>query len=268
MPYLKQNGVKIYYEVHGTGPVLLLSHGFAATSQMWQPQIEALSRSHTLILWDMRGHGQSDSPDAPGLYSEALCIDDMQALLDTAGADQAIIGGLSLGGYLSLGFYRCHPERCRALLLFDTGPGYRSDTARSGWNRFAERQAEKYLKRGLAALSGSDEVSQAQHQSANGLALAARGILTQQTAQVIDSLPAIEVPTLLLVGAQDEPYLAATEYMHRKISGSQKVILENAGHASNLHQPDAFNRAVLTFLESAASSTRPGGPGETGTRRV
>ena len=81
---------------------------------MWQGQIAALSKHHKLVLWDMRGHGQSDYPDDPAAYSEALTVADMAALLDEVGADSAIVGGLSLGGYMSLAFYRAHPERQRA----------------------------------------------------------------------------------------------------------------------------------------------------------
>src|SRR5271170_7187014 len=82
MPKLDRDGVKIYYEVHGSGTPLLLTHGFSSTSAMWQGQIEELSKRHKLILWDMRGHGQSDYPTDPSAYSEALTIADMAALLD------------------------------------------------------------------------------------------------------------------------------------------------------------------------------------------
>src|SRR4051794_22515070 len=104
MSTLNRDGVDIYYEVHGRGPPLLLTHGYSSTSAMWQGQIEALSKDHTLILWDMRGHGKSDYPEDPAAYSEALTGGDMAALLDDAGAATAIIGGLSLGGYMSLAF--------------------------------------------------------------------------------------------------------------------------------------------------------------------
>jgi predicted alpha/beta-fold hydrolase len=67
MPKLNRDGVEIYYEVHGSGPTLLLTHGYSSTSEMWQGQIEALSKHHQLVLWDMRGHGRSDYPDDPGL---------------------------------------------------------------------------------------------------------------------------------------------------------------------------------------------------------
>ncbi|HEX7922181.1 MAG TPA: alpha/beta fold hydrolase, partial [Bradyrhizobium sp.] len=137
MAKLNRSGVDIYYEVHGSGPPLILTHGYSSTSAMWQGQIEALSKRHRLILWDMRGHGQSDYPDNPDAYSEALTVGDIAALLDDAGADKAIVGGLSLGGYMSLAFHRAHPERVRALLIIDTGPGFKKDDAREVWNKRA-----------------------------------------------------------------------------------------------------------------------------------
>src|SRR3979411_2264573 len=134
MPKIDRDGVNIYYEVHGSGPPLLLTHGYSSTSAMWQGQIEALSKHHKLVLWDMRGHGQSDYPDDPLAYSEALTVGDMGALLDKVGADNAIIGGLSLGGYMSLAFVRAHPERVWALLIIDTGPGFKRDYAHHACN--------------------------------------------------------------------------------------------------------------------------------------
>src|SRR5437764_660410 len=134
MPKLNRDGVNIHYEIFGSGPPLLLTHGYSSTSAMWQGQIAALSKHHSLILWDMRGHGQSDYPEDPAAYSERLTVGDMAALLDKAGAASAIVGGLSLGGYMSLAFYRMHPKRVRALLIIDTGPGFRKDDAREAWN--------------------------------------------------------------------------------------------------------------------------------------
>src|SRR5258707_5719987 len=134
MPKLNRDGVNIHYEVHGSGPPLLLTHGYLSTSAMWQGQVAALSRQHKLVLWDMRGHGQSDYPSDPAAYSEALTVADMAALLDEVGAGTAIVGGLSLGGYMSLAFHRAHPERVRALLIIDTGPGFKKDDAREASN--------------------------------------------------------------------------------------------------------------------------------------
>lgn len=251
MAHLNRDGVKIYYETHGEGPVILLSHGYSATSQMWRGQIEALSRKNKLVVWDMRGHGQSDYPEAQSAYSEEATVADMAALLDQVGAKTAIVGGLSLGGYMSLAFHRQHPDRVKALLIIDTGPGYRKDEARDGWNRNSLKTAERFEKEGLSQLQGgSRERSTATHRNAEGLAKAARGMLTQRDAAVINSLPDIKVPSLVLVGDKDTPFLAAADYMAAKIPNATKVVLADAGHASNIDQPAAFNDAVSKFVES------------------
>jgi pimeloyl-ACP methyl ester carboxylesterase len=230
MPLLDREGVKIHYEVAGEdgAPVVLLSHGYSATTDMWNGQLGPLAGAgYRVITWDMRGHGQSAAPEDDALYSEKLTVDDMAALLDVAGVDTAVIGGLSLGGYMSLAFNIAHPDRVRALMLFDTGPGFRKDEARDKWNADA-------MKTG-ARLGG-------------GLERAARGMLAQRDARVIDSLATISVPTLVLIGANDAPFVAGTDYMAAKIPGAAKAVIPDAGHAANIDQPDAFNAAVLDFL--------------------
>jgi len=251
MPRVDRDGVSIYYEVHGEGPPLLLTHGYSSTSGMWHGQVDALARDHKLILWDMRGHGQSDYPDDPGAYSEELTVGDIAAILDAVNAPRAIIGGLSLGGYMSLAFYRAHPARTRALLIIDTGPGFKKDDAREAWNARALTTAGKLDQEGLAMLkSATRERATASHRNAKGLALAARGMLTQRDARVIELLPDIKVPSLIVVGADDPPFLAASDYMAAKIPGAQKVVIPAAGHAVNIDQPQAFVDAVLPFLKN------------------
>lgn len=245
---LDRGGVPIHYEVHGQGPTVLLSHGYSATCRMWDGQIEALRDRYQIIVWDMRGHGQSGYPTDPAAYSEAATVEDMAAILRTCGIRRAVIGGLSLGGYMSLAFHRAHPEMTRALMIFDTGPGFRNAEAREAWNQRARQRADDLETRGLAALGTSDEVRMSQHRDASGLAGAARGMLTQRDDSVIRSLETIGVPSLVLVGSNDTNFLAATDYMARKIPGATKVVIEDAGHAANLHQPVAFNRAVEAFL--------------------
>lgn len=250
MPYLDRGGVRLYYETHGDGPALLLTHGYSATSQMWAGQIATLSKSYKLILWDMRGHGRSDYPEDVSAYSEAATVADMAALLDAAEAQTAIIGGLSLGGYMSLAFHLSHPARTRALLIIDTGPGYKNDEAREGWNATALKTAERFEREGLAPISASTpERRTASHRNATGLALAGRGMLTQKDARVINALPQINVPALVVVGANDTPFLKAADYMATKIAGAQKVVIPDAGHAANIDQPEIFNAALLTFLK-------------------
>jgi pimeloyl-ACP methyl ester carboxylesterase len=255
MPIIDRDGVKIHYEVYGSGPALLLTHGYSSTSAMWHGQIAALSQHHKLVLWDMRGHGRSDYPEDPAAYSEALTVADMAALLDEVGAASAIIGGLSLGGYMSLAFYRAHPRRVRALLIIDTGPGFKKDDARDAWNKRAHDTGDRFEREGLAVLKGaSRERSSVSHRDASGLARAARGMLTQHDARVIETLPDIKVPSLVVVGADDTPFLAASDYMAAKIPGAKKVVIPAAGHAVNIDQPQAFIDAVLPFLDGLARS--------------
>jgi pimeloyl-ACP methyl ester carboxylesterase len=251
LAYVDRDGVKVYYEVEGDGPAILLSHGYSSTGRMWRGQVAALKDRYRVITWDMRGHGETDSPADQSLYSEEATVDDMAAILGEVGASEAVIGGLSLGGYMSLAFYLKYPQMTRALMLFDTGPGYRNPQAREGWNQTSYRRAERLEQGGLASLSGGDEVRQAMHRSAEGLAKAARGMLAQFDSRVIESLESIKVPTLVLVGANDEAFLQATDYMANKIPGSKKVVIADAGHAANIHQPAAFNQAVVSFLKEA-----------------
>jgi pimeloyl-ACP methyl ester carboxylesterase len=246
---LDRDGVAIHYEVHGHGPTILLSHGYSATCRMWDGQIAALRDRYQVVVWDMRGHGLSDYPADSAAYTEAATVADMAAILHSCGIQRAVIGGLSLGGYMSLAFHKMHPAMTRALMIFDTGPGFRKAEAREAWNQRARQRADDLDVRGLAALGTSDEVRMSRHRDATGLAGAARGMLTQRDDSVIASLETIAMPSLVLVGSNDTNFLAATDYMARKIPGAAKVVIQDAGHASNLHQPAAFNRAVESFLE-------------------
>ena len=249
MPYLNRDGVKIYYEERGSGTAVLLAHGYSASARMWQGQMEALSDHYHLIAFDMRGHDRSDSPDDATRYSHELTIGDMSAVLDACRVQRAVIGGLSLGGFMSLAFYLGHPERSIALMLFDTGPGYKKNGPREEWNKMATARAAQLEKDGLDTAQAGAEVRVAHHRSARGLALAARGMLTQKDGKVIESLPEIRVPTLVLAGAEDKMLIPSADYMGAKIPGVEKVILANAGHAANIDQPAAFNAAVRKFLE-------------------
>jgi pimeloyl-ACP methyl ester carboxylesterase len=256
MPTALINGINIFYEDSGSGFPILLSHGYSANGRMWTPQVEALCPRYRLITWDMRGHGQTDSPEAPDQYSEESTVADMRALLQHLGVRQAVVGGLSMGGYMSLAFYLRYPQMVRALVLSDTGPGYRKDEARETWNKMAEARARDFEDRGLEALGGGAEVqvSARSHRSARGLALSARGMLAMFGTHVIDALPEVRVPTLVIVGELDQPFLPATDYMAAKIPGARKVLIQGAGHAANIEGADAFNAALLEFLNGLGIS--------------
>jgi pimeloyl-ACP methyl ester carboxylesterase len=270
MTRARVNGIEIEHTVSGDGPAVLLSHGYSDTGRMWDGQREALA-GYRMITWDMRGHGDTESPERAADYSLALTVADLHALLGHLGAPRAVVGGLSLGGYVSLAFALAHPETVRALVICDSGPGYRNPEARAGWNARAHARAARLEAEGLAALGGSRarrEIAREgeapapapvsseareyvpRHRAAGGLAHAARGMLAQTGPDVIDGLPSIAVPTLIIVGDHDEPFLAPSNYMAKKIPGARLVVIPGAGHWSNLDQPALFNRTVLDFLRS------------------
>ncbi|MEM7412837.1 MAG: alpha/beta fold hydrolase [Myxococcota bacterium] len=250
MPTLERDGTHLYYEVHGSGPAILLTHGFSATSQMWAPQIEALSREHTLVLWDLCGHGRSGAPEQTLRYREAPVVADLEALLDQVGADRAVVGGLSLGGYLSLAFALDHPNRVAGLLIIDTGPGFKRDDKREEWNAMMLEHADAIATRGFDALLGNGDPRLGSHSATRGLELAARHMLVQHSPRVIEGLPRLDVPALVVVGAEDTSFRAAADYMAQELPRATKAVIEDAGHTVNLDQPEVFDRVVLDFLES------------------
>ena len=248
MAYLTRDGVRIFYEDEGTGIPIFLSHGFGASTRMWDGQVAEFSDRYRFIRWDMRGHGQSDSPDDPALYSQEHTLGDILGVLDYLEIDKAVIGGHSLGGYMTLAFNARHADRTKALVLQGCGPGYRSDTARATWNIRAENRALSLEEGGLDALGGGAEVNVIEQKSALGLANAARGILSQVDAAAIDSLPGIDVPVLILIGDGDEHYLQGSAYMASRIPGAINVTVPNAGHGVNVDQPNIVNKVFGEFL--------------------
>ena len=239
----------VHSEVTGTGPAVLLTHGFAASSHMFAQTVPAIATDHTVITWDMPGHGRSEAIDDPGQYSVRGFLDEMLRLLDAAGAERAVLLGHSLGGYLSLDFALAHPDRVLGLVLVDTGPGYRNDAARDGWNDMATDYAANLERRGLDGLPAGAELSKGMHSSAVGLAHTARNVLTQRDAHVIDGLPTIGAPTLVVVGELDEPFVKGSHYMASKLPDATLAVIDGAGHAPPVTHADEFNRVLRTFLE-------------------
>ncbi len=246
----RDDGVRLAYEIHnpdGAATPLLLTHGFAATSQMWSSNLEALAKDRPVLVWDLRGHGRSDAPAEPARYDARIAVEDMGALLDAAGFRRAILGGLSVGGYLSLAFHDSYPHRVAGLVLVDTGPGYKSDASRAAWNQQVEEVAAK-LETGDRSVLHSPEMMRAEHDHPEALARAAR-VMAQHDGGVIGSLPSISLPVLVVVGANDAAYLGGAEYMASRIPGARKVILPDAGHSANVDQPELFDAAASDFLE-------------------
>lgn len=249
MPFLYRGDVRLRYEDDGNGPPILLSHGYGASAEMWQGQVDALKENYRMVRWDMRGHGKTECPDDLALYSQALAVEDMAALLDHLAIERAVIGGHSLGGYLSMAFNVVHPDRVRALYLQACGPGFRNKESRAKWNAYAESRAQELEEGGLEALQGQIETKLSIQRSARDLANAARGILSQFDARAIDSLPGIEVPVLIVVGGDDTRFLAGCEYMESRIPNATHLVVPGTGHGVNIQEPETVNETLEAFLK-------------------
>src|SRR3989304_4256431 len=118
----KINAINLFFEVKGEGKPILLIHGFPLNCRIWEPQIPALVKAgFKVITSDLRGFGESEAPD--GFYSMDLFSDDLAALLDYLDIEKAVIGGMSMGGYILLNFMERYPERIKKAILMGTRPG-------------------------------------------------------------------------------------------------------------------------------------------------
>ena len=252
--------IGIAYDDAGVGDPFVLLHGFPFKRSMWREQIERLSDAWRIIAPDLRGHGETSVTDKPATM-EALA-GDVAALLDELNIERTIIGGLSMGGYVALEFFRKFPERVRALILADTRPqadtneGHRAreETARRALDEGMDAIAEAMLTKLLAASTheGKPEVVTRVREMIIGMnpcgaAAALRGMALRR--DQTDLLPEINVPTLIIVGAEDAiTPKSDAEAMRSKIEGSRLVEIEGAGHVSNIERPAEFNRALVEFL--------------------
>ena len=255
MPKVKVNGINLYYESTGQGYPLVFTHGFSASHLMWKPQ-GPLTKEYRLITYDARGHGETDSPPSAGQYSADISVEDLYGLTQALGIKKAVFGGLSMGGYISLRFYLKHPEMASALIIMDTGPGYRNPARMAEWNRSREDMAQRLEKEGISVLAaqaqseGRSEIS-LKHNPV-GLAHMSRKVVAQHDSWVIENLDKIKVPALILVGEKDTAFLQAADYMAKTIPGARKFVVPNAGHPANIDNPDFFNARILEFLHQLA----------------
>lgn len=264
------DGFELHAEAHGDGPPLILSVGYCQTHENFRPQVAPLSAAgYRVVLWDYRGHGLSQSPSAPGAYSIEHVVDDLGRVLDQAApGEPAILGGLSFGGLASLYFALAQPERVRALLLFSSGPGFKKPEAQAGWEAQVGRIADRLEKIGFEGFttgrSGATSIGRRPElpaakaagraisaQDPVGVALFGRRV-AGPVPGIIDRLADIQQPTLVLVGESDNAYLRAAEVMAAKIPRARHVVIPEAGHVSNIEQSEAFNRAVIDFLQEFA----------------
>lgn len=250
------------YDEVGSGPPLVLLHGYPFNRSMWREQAEALGADYRVITPDLRGLGETTVRDEPATMEEMAR--DVAALLDELGVGRAAIGGLSMGGYVALAFCRRFPLRVRALILADTRAQADTPEARLG----REEQATKILAEGMESIAEGflkkvltpetiherPEVSGRVREmilktDRRGAAAALRGMALRPDRT--DFLQEIFAPTLILVGSEDQLTPPAdAELMKREIRGSRLNIIDGASHFSNLERPADFNQALSHFLDA------------------
>jgi pimeloyl-ACP methyl ester carboxylesterase len=266
------DGIRLYAEAHGEGTPVVLSPALHTTHENWRPQVAPfVAAGHRLVLWDYRGHGLSDAPDDPAAYSMERVVADLAELLDAmAPGRPVVLGGLSFGGLASLHFALRFPERVRALLLVDTGPGFKNPEARKRWEESVERTASAIERKGLEVFVAgrAAETLVGRWPELPAARAAARAIAAQRphglahfgrrvagpALPVIDELARIDAPALVVVGEHDEPYLRAAEVLAAKLPRADSVVIAGAGHIVNLEQPEAFDAEVLRFLARVAAA--------------
>ena len=250
----------------GSGTPLLLLHAFPLSARMWQAQLDELpgpdGSGARVLAVDLRGFGGTAlGPDQPSLD---LLADDLALLLDRAGVDRAVVGGLSLGGYTAMAFARRHPRRLAGLLLADTKAT--ADTEQQRGNR--ERIARAVLARGSVRLLVDEQLPS----PLLGATTAARDPrLVERVRELIEEatppavawmqramaargdslelLAGLHVPALVMVGEEDliTP-VAEAEAMAAALPDAELTVLPGAGHLSAMETPDAFNAAVRGLL--------------------
>jgi pimeloyl-ACP methyl ester carboxylesterase len=257
MPTLHAEGLSLHYYDRGQGDALLLFHSFPLHAGMWKPQLESLSQELRVVALDARGFGKSRPP--PDALTMDLIADDGRTLLEALGIDRAVVGGVSMGGYAALAFWRRHSAHVRALVLADTRATADSEEGREGRHAFAhnalrhggEWVAEQMAGRlqRLEPIAEVDLLVREMMTGANPKAVAAaqRGMAVREDSTSM--LASINVPVLVIVGRQDSlvPVVRART-MAEGLPHSHLVIIPEAGHVSNLEQPQAFNEAVLEFV--------------------
>jgi pimeloyl-ACP methyl ester carboxylesterase len=261
------DGVRLYVEEAGSGTAVLFVHEFAGDHRSWEPQMRSFSRRFRSITYAARGYPPSDVPEDVEAYSQGHAVSDAITVLDHLGIDRAHVVGLSMGGFTALHLGLRHPDRARSVVAAGVGYGAHPD-ARDTFRAEAEAIASAFEAEGPAFTAryaegparvqfqnkdprGWEEFARqlAEH-SAVGSANTMRGVQRERPSlyDLRDELAAMTVPTLLLVGDEDEGCLDANVMLKRTIPSAAFAVLPRTGHTSNLEEPELFDCLVLGFL--------------------
>ncbi|HVT57939.1 MAG TPA: alpha/beta hydrolase [Thermoanaerobaculia bacterium] len=257
---LEVAGGKLYYEVAGHGPALVLVHDGLLHSVTWGEQFEAFARGYRVVRYDRRGYGRSPAATAP--YSN---VEDLLALFSALAIDRAAVVGCSAGGGLAIDFTLAHPERVRALVLVGAVVGglpY-SDHFLTRGGRLPATPQPQELKSAIEYWAVSDPYYvAADHRQIKERVKALFEANPQNfrhpdrfqqhpPGSPLAQLPAIHAPTLIVVGENDIPDVHAhAGAIQAGIAGAQRIVVRDAGHLVHLEQPQLFNSLVFDFLKA------------------
>jgi pimeloyl-ACP methyl ester carboxylesterase len=259
------NGVTIAYSDEGKGPAVVMLHPFPLNRRAWDEQMAALKDRFRVVAIDFRGFGESEPPGSP--YSVDEMASDVRELMRSLSIDKAVLVGLSMGGYVSLAFYRQYKDAVAAMVLADTRASADLPEARSRRLESAARVEQSGTAAAVEELiprlvgeqtlrSRLDVVERvrrlAQATSAAGFAAAQRAMADR--ADSTPMLSGITCPVIFVAGDQDTiTPPSEAEAMQEKTPGAQLRIIQGAGHLSNMERPAIFNDALAEFLESVVA---------------
>jgi pimeloyl-ACP methyl ester carboxylesterase len=249
----------LHYEETGARPAVVLIHGFPLDRTMWRPQLAGLGKRARVIAPDLRGFG--GSPDAPDTMQMTDYAADVKGLLDWLGVKHAVIGGLSMGGYVALAFAALYPQTVSALILANTRAGADTEAAREARHATAAKAldggvaqiADAMLPKMLTATALAQRPALADEarammarQRPRGAAAALRGMASRPDRT---GLLATFAAPALVIGSRDDAVIppAESEAMARALPNARLVLIDGA-HLSNMEEADAFNAAVEEFL--------------------
>lgn len=269
---VRVNGADIHYKVAGQGQPLLLIHGYPLSGDLFQAQREALSGQFKVITPDLPGFGQSgnlqDGSSGQAGVSIGHYAQTMLAFMDALGIEQAVIGGHSMGGMITLAMYEQAPERFAGMLLIDTAAIAAPLPRKKLWMGVATTASQQGGKSMLVELlipnmfSGDTRLTNAPevgtlktiigNASTAGLVAGAHALA--QRPSYVDLLSNVDVPTLIVVGSDDTlTPIALAKNMQKKIAGSQLAIIKDASHAAVIEAPSKVNSAISTTWQGGGA---------------
>ena len=268
MPEIKVNDIRMHYEVTGAGQPLVLLHSYPTHGAVWSPQVPALASDRRIIVYDIRGFGNSEAPRSESAYSQEQSIADLAALLDHLKIAKADLCGFSMGGNIALNFALAYPARVSRLILTGTGAGTGDGSAFArvcnAWAEAADKNGIEGFAREIMAnplfteYGDRGEVQRERMRrlitanSAHGVAHTARQVLAKRP--TIDALAprlkTLPVATLVIAGSADAGCISAGKIMTDMIPNARLQVIPATGHFSNLEEPETVNDLVRGFLAS------------------